>query len=412
MSTIGIIGAGPAGMMAALTAADSNHKVILFEANERVGKKILSTGNGKCNLSNVDMESKYFYSNHTDRIEEFLKQFSVTDTVHFFESLGIVLKEKSGYLYPNSEQASTILDALRFELERKNITLVSDFKVSSISTSKNSDTFVISSSAKQYEADKVILACGGKAAPKTGSDGSGYILAKKLGHHIVNVVPALVQLVCKESFMKSIAGVRTQATISLFKDFGHSVLLQKETGELQLTDYGISGIPVFQLSRTANRWLSNEKELFVTIDFLPNISKEQWNDIFRIREEVFLHRNAEEYYFGILNKKITALILRQAGIKPTEIAGSIPKEQRMKAFSLMRDFPLTIVGNKGFDYAQVSAGGVDLSEVTDQLESMLCPNLYFAGELLDVDGRCGGYNLQWAFTSGYIAGKAAIEKGR
>ena len=202
MSVIGIIGAGPAGMMAAITAAKSNHTVYLFEGNDRVGKKILSTGNGKCNLTNKDMKSEYFYSNSANRIPGFLTQFSEEDTLTFFDSLGVFLKDKNGYIYPNSEQASTILDALRFEVDSRKIITVSEFKVKSISKKLNSDKFVITSGKEHYDVDKVILSTGGKAAPKTGSDGSGYILAKSFGHNIISTVPALVQLACKENFMK------------------------------------------------------------------------------------------------------------------------------------------------------------------------------------------------------------------
>ncbi len=407
MSTIGIIGAGPAGMMAALTAANSNNKIILFEANDRVGKKILSTGNGKCNLSNRSMGTEYFFSDNIHRLKTFFEDFSVEETIDFFESLGIILKDKAGYLYPNSEQASTILDALRLELERKKITVVSEFKVSSIVMEDASDTFVIQSSGIKYTVDKIILACGSKAAPKTGSDGSGYILAKKLGHNIIEVVPALVQLICSQNFMKSVSGVRCQAKISAFKDKKHKELIQEESGELQLTDYGISGIPVFQLSRSINKTLLHQKEAFVSIDFLPNFNHIDFDNMIRMREEKFTDRTVEDYYFGILNKKITLLLIKCTGLKPTEFIRNISKEKRLEVFNLMRYFPLTIIDNKGFDNAQVCAGGVDLSQVNDKLESTLVPGLYFAGELLDVDGRCGGYNLQWAFTSGYIAGKAA-----
>lgn len=407
MSTIGIIGAGPAGMMAALTAAKTNNNIILFEANDRVGKKILSTGNGKCNLSNTDMGVHHFYSNSIERLDHFLTEFSVDNTISFFESLGVVLKDKAGYLYPNSEQASTILDALRLEIDRQKITLVSEFKVSSLVHLAENDKFVIKSGRDKYTVDKVILACGSKAAPKTGSDGTGYILAQKLGHNIIDVVPALVQLICSQNFMKAVSGVRCQATITAFKDNKYKEILQKETGELQLTDYGISGIPIFQLSRNVNKHLLHQKEVFVSIDFLPNIDKASYEKMIQTREDNFLGRTAEEYYFGILNKKITLLLLKYIGVKPTDPIQNISKEKRLEIFALMRGFPLTVTGNKGFDTAQVCAGGVDLSEVTDKLESKLHPGLYFAGELLDVDGRCGGYNLQWAFTSGYIAGKAA-----
>lgn len=403
MSVIGIIGAGPAGMMTAIIAARKGHRVLLFEGNDRVGKKILVTGNGRCNLSNLNMNAQSYHSSSLDTIAPFLKAFGVKETIQFFKELGVYTKDREGYLYPNSDQASTILDAFRYELAHyPNITLYEEHKVTAVNKSQDGK-YNILFEKKKYQTDVLVLSCGGKAAPKTGSDGSGYQLAKNFGHKIVPVYPALVQLVCKEDFMKSISGVRCNAKVSFFTH--DNKLIKEECGELQLTDYGVSGIPVFQCSGAVNQYLNTSKQpVNLHIDFFPSISEGEWQEQIKFREEHMLDRTAEEYYFGLLNKKITQLCLRLHNIKPNRGINQIDRVVRTKIFNTMRDFQLTIHKSKGFDQAQVCTGGVSMSEVDTHLQSKICPNLYFAGEILDVDGKCGGYNLQWAFTSGFIVG--------
>lgn len=401
--TVGVIGGGAAGMMAAITAARNGARVTLLEGNDRIGKKLLMTGNGKCNLGNRRISAENYGGAEPSWITRRLMEFDTEKTIEFFRSLGLLTKEKNGYLYPASEQASVVLDVLRLEMKTLGIEIITEYKVHKLW--KNETDGRIGVSAKGWETlyfERVILACGSKAAPKTGSDGSGYELAKQLGHHVTALVPSLVQLRCREEYLKAVAGVRAEACISIPEDGG-----RWDKGELQLTDYGISGIPVFQLSRYVNYRLLKSAEVTVSIDLLPNMTKEEVNQLFAGRETLREKRTVEEYFTGILNKKLMLLFIKLAGLKPGMSASEASQKELWKVYQLCKEWRLHVTGNKSYDNAQVCAGGVTIEEITEQLESRKIPGIFFAGELLDVDGQCGGYNLQWAWCSGYLAGKAA-----
>lgn len=404
---VAVIGGGPAGMMAAITAAEQGALVTLFERNDRVGKKLLATGNGRCNLGNMVLSEREYYGASPEWIRSSLERFGTADTIAFFERLGLMLKDKGGYLYPACEQASAVLDVLRIRLSELSVTVRTDCKIERISKSKQG--ILLAWGEAGFFFDRVIIACGGKAAPKTGSDGNGYELAGKLGHKIVPTVPALVQLRCREEYLKAVAGVRAEAEISVHKN---KTLAARERGELQLTDYGISGIPVFQLSRTVNYLLRQQGEVQVSVNFLPDMDEQAFEQLIRSREGLKRSRNLEEYFTGMLNKKLMLLFIRLSGLKPGQAACQTAQQDLKKVFKLCRSFPLRVTGSNPYDSAQVCAGGVDTREITEDMESRKVPGIYFAGEILDVDGRCGGYNLQWAFCSGYLAGMAAAgEKG-
>lgn len=401
---IAVVGGGASGMMAAIAAAQKGACVELYEKNERVGKKLLATGNGKCNFSNRVLSPDCYYGAEPKKRQAFLERFSTEQTVAFFERAGMLVKDKNGYLYPLSEQASTVLDVLRRLLSKQQVTLYADSPVSGIKKviHKESPCFCLSAAGKQREYDKVILACGGMAAPKTGSDGSGYRLAEQLGHTIFPTVPALVQLRCGEAFLKSVAGVREEAVLTLYAD---GVQLGREQGELQFTEYGISGIVTFQLSRLAAYALQRGQKVTVRINSMPRMAEEAYESFVQKRLQWGLETccTAEEFLTGMLNKKLMQLFGRLSGVKMT----SAVNDERAgldKVFSLCRELELTVQAVNSYEHAQVTAGGVPLSEVSDRLESLKTPGLYLAGELLDVDGKCGGYNLQWAWTSGYLAG--------
>ena len=257
---IAVIGGGAAGMMAAITAARVGSTVVVYERNDRMGKKILATGNGKCNLGNKDLTVDSYYGGNSEFIEKSLKQFGVNETIHFFESIGLMLKDKNGYLYPFSEQASAVLDVLRGEIQALGIKVETEAKVNLL-CAKGTDKWEVGYQNTKEVFDKVIITCGSKAAPKTGSDGSGYKLANQLGIQMIPTVPALVQLRCSEEYCKAIAGVRCDAQIRLLNEKDKSKELACERGELQLTEYGISGIPIFQLSRIANYHLRDKENL-------------------------------------------------------------------------------------------------------------------------------------------------------
>lgn len=406
---IGIIGGGAAGMMAAITAASEGGVVTLLEGGERVGKKILATGNGKCNLGNLNLGADDYYGADREWTGECLSRFGCEDTVRFFRGIGLMVKEKNGYLYPLSEQAASVLDVLRTELRTCGVEVLTDTKVSSVEKT-GEGYFLVCSGDRTFRFDKVILACGSKAAPKTGSDGSGYKLAKRLGHELIPTVPALVQLRCEEGYLKEVAGVRTDARITVVSECGEEIT---ERGELQLTDYGISGIPVFQLSRKVNyllRDMGKNGEVVVSVDLLPELSKEEFAQICSVRNLLQTDRTVEEFFTGMLNKKLMLLFIKLAGLKRDAMVASVEDRKLQAVFDLCKDWRLHVNGSNSYDNAQVCAGGVDTTQVKTTMESKVVPGLYLAGELLDVDGRCGGYNLQWAWCSGYLAGRHAAQK--
>lgn len=401
---IGVIGGGAAGMMAAIIASGQGAMVTLLEGNDRLGKKILSTGNGKCNLGNENLGLEEYYTSHPEFLEKCLRQFDTDDTVDFFRRLGLLIKSKNGYLYPAGEQAAIVLDVLRFEVEGRGVHIVTDCKVEKVEKEDDAGKIKVFGGGKTYTFDRVIIACGGKAAPKTGSDGSGFKLAKQLGHELIPTVPALVQLKCREDYLKTVAGVRADALIRVMLN---GECIAWERGELQLTDYGISGIPVFQISRVVNYMLHREKEVTIDINLLPDYDDTAFEQMQIGRRLLLGQRTVEEYFTGMLNKKLMLLFVKLAGLKPTEEIDGADGKKIKKVYELCRNWQLHVTGSNSYDNAQVCAGGVSLAEVTENLESKKMPGVYFAGEILDVDGKCGGYNLQWAWCSGYIAGTSA-----
>jgi len=402
--TVGIVGGGAAGMMAAVTAARQGARVTILEGNDRVGKKLLSTGNGKCNLGNRKLDPEEYYTEQPQRLKECLERFGTEDTVAFFQGIGLLLKEKNGYLYPACEQASAVLDVLRFELAALGIEVVSECKVKQLLSGQKDGRIVVKSEDQSFRFDSVVLACGGKAAPRTGSDGSGFGLAEQIGHKLLPTVPALVQLRCSEPYFRAVSGVRADAMIRVWNE-GECIAVER--GELQLTDYGISGIPVFQLSRQVNYILRKQKEVEVTVDFLPDYGKKEYEDLQAGRRLLQNDRTVEEFFTGILHKKLMLQFVKMAGLKPGESVEAADAAAVKRVFKLCREWRLHVNGHNSYDNAQVCAGGVPLDEVTENLESCKAPGVFFAGEILDVDGKCGGYNLQWAWCSGYLAGKAA-----
>lgn len=402
-----VVGGGASGMMAAIAAAREGANVTVVEQKDRVGKKILSTGNGRCNLTNEYMDTSCFRGDDTSIVSKVLDQFGVIETRSFFEGLGLIMKDRQGYVYPLSEQASTVLDLLRMEMKHLNITLCLDEKVHSIS--KNKKGFCVQTNKQALLGNSVILATGGKAAPVLGSDGSGYTLAKQCGHQLSPVVPALVQLICEGDWFSQVSGVRTQAKVSLYVD---EQLVCQDKGELQLTNYGLSGIPVFQVSRFAAKGLYKKKKVATEIDFIPSMTEEEFRQYFDNRLAEHNYKTAEDFLVGMFHKKICVMLLKQADIPLHGIVEQIPEKKLQKLCELCKHFKITVVKTNSFDAAQVCAGGVKTSEINaETMESLYMDGLYLTGELLDIDGICGGYNLQWAWSTGYIAGKHAA-KGR
>ena len=395
-----IVGGGASGLTAAIWAAKTGAVVTVLEHMDRVGKKILSTGNGRCNLTNLYMEEECYRCGQPGFPMNVIKGFDVKSTLDFFQELGILPKDRQGYVYPNSDQAASVLDVLRSETAHRNVEILCGCDVKKIKKCKQS--FEIISSAGTYRPDAVILAAGSKAAPSTGSDGSGYELAEAFGHRIIKPLPALVQLRCEGKFFKQLTGVRTEAQLCLLAD-GKAVI--QDRGELQLTDYGISGIPTFQISRFASVALDQKKKVSVAIDFLPAMSFDETSKFLNERIKRMYYKKCDELLTGVLNKKLASVLLKQSGIDGEAAVSSISAAQAGALAVQIKKFLVKVSAVNPFENAQVCCGGVDTVEInSNTMESKLVKDLYIAGELLDVDGICGGYNLQFAWSSGALAG--------
>lgn len=388
-----ITGAGASGMMAAIMAARNGAAVTVLEQNEKPGKKICATGNGKCNFSNLVMPEDAYRGTHPEFVKDAFAQFSVKDTVEFFKELGIFPLDRNGYLYPRSNQAQSVVDVLCMEASHLGVKIKTNEQVTAIETAKNGKKFQVLTKGWHYEADALILANGSKASSISGSDGSGYELAKKMGHRIIPVYPALTALKCKGPAFKTWAGVRTEGKVSLFIN---GKFHKSERGELQLTEYGISGIPVFQISTYAIRAVHEGKKVELRVDFLPELTEEETRELLHARKKACPYKNEKELLVGLFPEKLSKVLTSQKHL-----------------LSAIKEFPLEVQDGMSFFQAQVCSGGVDTSQVnTHTMESKLCRNLYFAGELLDIDGTCGGYNLQWAWSSGVAAGIHAAKEDR
>lgn len=402
MNKIAVIGGGASGLMAAVSAARNGADVLIIEHKDQIGKKILATGNGRCNFTNLQQEPIYYHSENPTFPWKIIEKFDVRQTISFFLELGLYSKNRNGYLYPHSDQAASVLEVLRMELNGLGIKVVSTANCQTILP--KAKRFQIQTDQGNFTADKVIIAAGSKASPTSGSDGSGYTLAKKLGHHLIPVLPSLVQLRCKEKFYKKLAGVRVNGSVSIYLG---AKCLAADQGEIQLTAYGISGIPVFQVSRYAAIGLYEKKKVTAVINFMPDFTEEQFIVFLKNRASKRPKKTAEEFFTGVFHKKLAALWLMLAQIKPNETVGDWNEDTFHRLVQVIQCFQTEIQETNSFDQAQVCRGGIDTEEITENLESIFVPGLYFAGEILDVDGLCGGYNLQWAWSSGYVAGKEA-----
>lgn len=405
---VGIIGGGASGLAAAIEAARAGAQVTIIEHMDRVGKKILSTGNGRCNLTNLRMESDCFRSSQKSFPMKVIEGFPVEETLEFFGILGIVPKNRNGYIYPNSDQASSVLDVLRSETSHLGVEVLLSCHVKEIREGDHGG-FAILTDQGRVDTDALILAAGSKAAPATGSDGSGYELAKSLGHTLIKPLPALVQLRCQGSMYKQLAGIRTDASICLTIDGKKTA---EDRGELQLTDYGLSGIPVFQVSRFAARALDEGKKVRAYIDFMPEWEAKDAFYLLRKRADMVGYKPAEELFTGMLNKKLGAVLLKLAGISPEKKVGELSGKQIAKLLGQLKEYEAIVMSVNPFANAQVCCGGVDTRQVDPStMESKIRKDLYLAGEILDVDGICGGYNLQFAWSSGVLAGRSAAGAG-
>lgn len=404
-----VIGGGAAGMMAAIAAARQGAAVTLLDGMDRPGRKLLVTGNGRCNLTNMDdrLHTRY-YGSGADLADKITGKYDGGWTREFFLELGLFSVEKNGYVYPCSMQSGSVLDVLMAELRRLRVKM--KLKEKAVSVRENpAGGWSVLTQTWQYEADGVILACGSRAMPSTGSDGSGYSLAKQLGHSLIPPAPALVPITCKEKFLTSASGVRCRAEVSLYRESrGQRKAISSEIGEVQWTSYGVSGIVVFQLSRFVSG--GNAGSYSLELNLLPEQEQMVLKKLLQKRAAEIPEEKTAVLMHGLLHEKLVPLILQQAQISAKAPCSSLTKEKINDILNAAMHFTLQVTGTKDFDVCQVCSGGVDCREVSaDTLESKIKKNLYFAGEILDVDGPCGGYNLQWAWASGYLAGISAAD---
>lgn len=401
-----VVGGGAAGIMAAITAARLGAQVTILERNTRIGKKILATGNGRCNYTNIKADISCYRGNNPAFAQGALSYFSVDDTLRFFEKLGIEPKvEDLGKVFPMSGQASSFLDVFLYELDQLGVNIICEAYVKVVVRTEKG--FVLKlDNGESYRADRVIIATGGKAMPASGSDGNGYELAKKLGHTVTPVFPALVQLKLEGPYFKRIEGVKLEGTAEIIYE---NQSLARDRGDILFANYGVSGPPILQLSRTAGELLQQGKEPWLRITLIDQLTKEEITDKLRKRFLNGSHKPLDLSLVGLINKRLIPVILLEAGIGDVKRpAGSLSAKEQEKILDILTDWRFKIKGTKSWPSAQVTAGGVATAEIDENtMESKLVKGLFFAGEILDIDGFCGGFNLQWAWSSGYVAGQNA-----
>lgn len=386
-----VIGGGASGLISAIYAS-SNNNVTILEKNKTLGKKLLITGNGKCNYWNSDINTSNYRTDDIDMLEKIISTNNKEEILNFFDSIGIIPKIKNGYYYPYSNISVSVLNALLLKIRETNINVVTDVEVLDIT---KKDKFIVKTTKGDYTSDKLIISTGSYSAPKTGSDGIGYKILHKFKHKIIPVYPALVGLICDESYLINWAGIRVDGTVTLYSN---NKAIVSYTGELQLNADGISGIPVMNLSGRANK-LNN---IEIGIDFLPNYIDINYIDK---RNNSIKNRTIIELLEGIINYKLLYIILKKTHINVDTKWDQLTNEQKLLLFSNLRDFRVKIIGSRDYEYSQVCTGGISLKEIKDTMESTLVDNLYIVGELLNIDGDCGGYNLAIAWLTGMIAGK-------
>ena len=400
MMIIGIIGAGASGMAAALAAAQfEDVQVLLFERQARVGRKLQATGNGRCNLTNLNADVRGFHGEAPEFAQEALNRFDVQETLAWFEKLGLyTVAEASGRVYPYSDQANSVVDVLRFALNKENITLISGFEVTR--AKKTQVGFQIEGNAETYSCDKLIIACGGLAGTKLGGRMSGYQLLRSFGHKATKLRPALVQIKSNWSGCAALKGVRANCRVSVYHD---EKLYSESTGELQFTDYGLSGPVIFEVSRDV---CQGKGEWVCKLDLLPNLNSVQLLRLLKQRFDTDLP--TDELFTGILHNRLGRVVVQAAGIRFGIKIADLREDELLQAANTAKVLEISLTEPMGMDQAQVTAGGMLTNEFDPEtMESKLVPRLYACGEVLDIDGDCGGYNLQWAWSSGRLAGASA-----
>lgn len=387
-------------MMAALTAAeDKNNRVVLLERQQRVGRKLLATGNGRCNLTNIGATAANYHGEQPAFVRPALRQLPPTETLALFRSFGLLtVTEPSGRVYPLSDSASSVLDVLRFQLMQRGVELRCAAPAREIRREKGG--FSIRTDEETLFADKLIVACGGAAGKKLGGVTDGYELLAPLGHKRTKLYPSLVQLVTEPDYPRALKGVRADASLRLLR--GKSCLGEAQ-GEVQFTERGVSGPASFELSRAVS---TGGEGLVLELDFLRDYTETQLRALLIQRRESLPELEAAELLTGLVHNRLGKMLLRYSGVDTKKTVGALTDRELSHAAEACKNFRLPLRGTEGFDNAQVTAGGLRTADFDPEtMQSRLVPGLYVCGELLDIDGDCGGYNLQWAWASGRLAGR-------
>ena len=397
---IGIIGAGASGMAAAISAAENpNVQVILLERQARVGRKLQATGNGRCNLSNRNAQVKNYHGQNADFSAFALETYDVENTLTWFQEMGLyTVEERSGRIYPYSDQANSVVDVLRFALDRPNIQLITGFEVTKIRA--NHPGFTVESNEESISCDKLIVACGGLAGTKLGGSISGYKLLQKMGHHCTKLRPTLVQLRSDWGGCVSLKGVRANCKVEVYNG---NMLHGASAGEIQFTEYGLSGPVIFEVSRDV---CAEKGEWMCKLDLLPDMQPDELYSLLSKRQTSNL--SAEELFTGILHNRLGRIVVKEANISLHAPIRQLDEWELENVCQVAKALCIPLEEPMGMDSAQVTAGGIFTTEFDGRtMESHLVPGLYACGEVLDIDGDCGGYNLQWAWSSGRCAGHHA-----
>lgn len=407
MNDIIIIGGGASGMMAAITAARLGKNVLILERLNRIGKKILVTGNGRCNVSNTSLAPKNYHSQSQKKIFGPIETFGFNETESFFKELGIEPLIEGTKVYPRSEQANSILDVMRMELEDLGVDILTEVKVVKL-THKNNVWRVFAENDECYEAEKVIVATGGLANSALGCDGLGYELLKKQGHRLTPTYPILVHALSPSPYCKMMKGTKVKAVASAYVN---NQCERQEYGEVLFTEDGLSGPAIFQISRNISRAHIMGKKARVRLDLVPEQSYDEIVAMIYERIAAKPNRTIELLFMGFLHKRVIIPVLKCAQIDGIHrLCDTLEYEEVERIASVLKGFDFETEGTRGYKYAQVTAGGINVDDVDlTTMASLKAPNLYLTGEVLDVDGDCGGYNLQWAWATGYLAGLACSQ---
>jgi len=405
---IAIVGGGASGMIAAITAARKNAQVTIYERQDRIGKKLLATGNGQCNLTNLKCTPDNFHGDNPRFVTDALDHFTVNDTIAFFNALGaLTIAEEDGKVYPRTLQASTILDILRFELEQCGVTVKTETPIDSVR--KNTSCFTLHSGNNRFSADAVIIASGSKAMPQLGGNKSGLELLTHFGHTTTSTYPVLVPVKADCPFSRHLKGTKVQADISIFVN---DIQCACDSGELLFTEYGLSGPPVIQLSIPINKALDQKKKVRCAVDLFPDKKQNELAIHLQNRFETKAVLPLETALIGFVNKRLISSIIADSGIpEPRKQCRTVTHDEIHRLAETVKKWSFTITGSLSWNDAHVCYGGIKTDNFNAAtMESKLVKGLYATGEVLDITGDCGGFNLQWAWSSGFVAGESAAKE--